>query len=654
MAFALSAYEGPQGVLEDTFLLPHGDAYLHAPRLVADGLELHLHAIRWREGQEEVARWRVAKSDDGLMLSELPAHSSKSGILALDAAGLPAGTVAEREDRCERARVFLSYEGPYTAVMLHADQGEKPARTTEVWGKFGTAAAPCIAPVPGGHWIAFHHNVREDNETVDIAKWIAMRFVTTIGEVLVPEAPMLGRDRDLDGEEQSFEFPSLVVGEDGAVALFGRGSHNFWRQDLNASGFSERIALSDGGWGSRGRHIHAMRFGDSVLSVRREKRGLALHLGALPKGGAPRLVASLPNRTTRSAAKNIRESDPAERWGMRTYFGDLQQHSAHSDGVGCADEVYRRARYQYGDDFVALTDHESFLGKRTSPGEWEYLQEVADEHDAPGDFASILAYEWTGKRYPGPGHKCVYLPHRGVPIVSRDEKPSGRDAVRAIAAQGAICAPHHIGWTGCDEDGHEPLGQPVWEICSCHGCYEHADHPLGARGELTDQLVLPMLMKGHRFGFTGSSDSHGLLWHHGESRKRDPYRTGLTAVQCERLDRASVFAAIKKRRCYATSGAKILLDASANGQPMGSELPLQAATVQARVIGESAIAKLEAISDRGLCAEAAGDGKLARLQFDVVGLRFLYIRATQEDGEMAWSSPFFFGPTSLKRPRDPG
>ncbi len=49
-----------------------------------------------------------------------------------------------------------------------------------------------------------------------------------------PAAPMTDRDRDLDGEEQGFEFPELVVGEDGAVDIFGRGSHNMYRQRLNA------------------------------------------------------------------------------------------------------------------------------------------------------------------------------------------------------------------------------------------------------------------------------------------------------------------------------------------------------------------------------------------------------------------------------------
>ena len=59
------------------------------------------------------------------------------------------------------------------------------------------------------------------------------------------------------------------------------------------------------------------------------------------------------------------------------------------------------------------------------------------------------------------------------------------------------------------------MGQPFWEICSCHGCYEHADHPLGQRGELFDQMVDAALAKGLRFGFIANSDGHGLLWHHG-------------------------------------------------------------------------------------------------------------------------------------------
>jgi hypothetical protein len=115
---------------------------------------------------------------------------------------------------------------------------------------------------------------------------------------------------------------------------------------------------------------------------------------------------------------------------------------------------------------------------------------VADRFDEPGAFATLIAYEWTGKMYPGPGHKCVYLPRRraAAGVARRPARGQG-DLVRAVRAFGGIASPHHIGWTGCDEPGHDPEGQPVWEICSCHGCYEHADHPLGMRGEHVHQLA---------------------------------------------------------------------------------------------------------------------------------------------------------------------
>src|SRR5690606_12870758 len=107
--------------------------------------------------------------------------------------------------------------------------------------------------------------------------------------------------------------------------------------------------------------------------------------------------------------------DPAQRSGRHTYFGDIHQHSAHSDGIGTADEPYLRARHVYGDDFCALTDHESFLGKRIGPSEWAHLAAVAERHHETGHFVTLFAYEWTGRMHPGPGHKVVYLPSADGP-----------------------------------------------------------------------------------------------------------------------------------------------------------------------------------------------------------------------------------------------
>jgi hypothetical protein len=619
------------------------DRYLHSPRLQQrpDGAAT-LSVIAWScaQAQEHVLCWSIGP--DGALGPE-QAGAPQQHIVALTRGeSIEATEAADVELAEERAgqRVWVEHAGGVVQLLLR-----RPGEPVHlVFRAHGSALNPTLAPARDGTWVAFHTDLREETGQADVAKWIALRFVDAAGQVHEPSAEMLERDRERAGIEQSFEFPALVLGDDGALAVFGRGSHNFWRQDLNAAGFSPRTALSDGEWGSRGRQVAAAKLRDGIVVARRDRRGIEVDLLPHARGGRPALRPARVDWTSARAAAPARGLDPAARHGLRTLFGDIQQHSAHSDGLGSAHEAYLRARDRYADDFVALTDHEAFLGKRTGPGEWEYLQRVAELYDAPGAFATLYAYEWTGKMFPGPGHKCVYYPRRGVPIVSRDDVPEGRALVERVRALGGFASPHHIGWTGADEPGHDDQGQPLWEICSCHGCYEHVDHPLGQRGELREQMADEMLRRGHRFGFTASSDSHGLLWHHGEARKRDPYRTGLTAVQARELTRAGVMEALWARRCYATSGAKILLDLRADGQPMGSELADRAAAdFEVRVHGTDTVSEIALIGAEGVLARVAPGAREATLQARAASA-FVYARVTQQDGEMAWSSPVFLGP----------
>ncbi|MFW5925728.1 MAG: CehA/McbA family metallohydrolase [Myxococcota bacterium] len=617
------------------------ERYLRAPRLSAtpDGGAV-LRTLSWEPEGERVLSFALDSGGTPRRDPE-PGPLHADGIVALTHDDPPAPTddvTVEQRARCGDWQAWVEHDGDRSAVWARRLDGSPRL----VWRASGIAACPAVATAGDGAWVAFHHDVREDTGTADVAKWITLRFISNDGEVREPVASMTDRDRDLAHVEQSFEFPALVVGPNGAVALFGRGSHNFWRQDLSDAGFGPRIPLSDGEWGSRGRRVAACRLSDGALLIaRRERRDIRIDRLEGPTENAPATQPARTDWTRPATAASPDRPDPARKHGLATLFGDIQQHSAHSDGIGCADETYLRARQRYGDDFVALTDHESFLGKRTGPGEWRYLQYVADRYEDPGRFATLVAYEWTGKRYPGPGHKCVYFPTSGYPLVSRDDVPEGKSLVEHIRHLGGFASPHHIGWTGCDEDGHEPEGQPLWEICSCHGCYEHADHPLGQRGELRDQMVDVMLARGHRFGFTASSDSHGLLWHHGESRKRDPYRTGLTAVQAQDCTRQAVYQALIARRCYATSGAKILMDLTADGHPMGSVLRANGRVdIRVEAVGETDLCSIEVLGPDGVIACVQAHGQSAELETRLA-TPWLYARVTQRDGEMAWTSPVF-------------
>ncbi len=620
-------------------LLEHRpDRYLRAPRVVRGPDALEVWAIASGPDDEAVVAFGLDGSERVV--------ERREAIVALSREASPQAS----DDQADWGRVavdgwraWIEHEGGWSAVWVARGDLE-----TLVWRAWGTAAAPDLAIAADGVWVAFHHNVREDTGEADLTKWIACRFVTRDGRVLAPSASMSDRDRDRDGEEQGFEFPTLVVGDDGAVSLYGRGSHAFFRQDWSAAGFGPRTAIGSTGWGCRGRWVSALRDGQTVLTARRERKGIEVATFSAPIGGPPALTearVSLPRAPHRDVPPRPTGADPALADGRRTLFGDIHQHSAHSDGCGSADEPYLRARYVYGDDFCALTDHESFIGKRIGRGEWAHLCAVANAHDDPGHFATLLAYEWTGRMYPGPGHKVVYLPAGGGPIVSRDDVPDGAELVRRARELGGFSVPHHVGWTGADEEAHDPEGQPVWEICSCHGCYLTADHPLGGRGDLRDQMVEAVMRRGRRFGFIACSDGHGLLYHHGVGRKRDPFRCGLTAVQAEDCTRQAILTAIRERRCYATSGVPIYLDLRAGDAPMGSEIRIgDSVAVRATASCATPIRSLALIGPGGELASIEGrdlEGPLdGALEADV-GPGWVYAKVEQVDGEMAWSSPIF-------------
>ena len=641
--------------------------------LIAHGPGRHLRSPRWSRVSGRPTLQLIAAHANGERLVlvtidadgttgdlvEVPAPDDRILDLSRDHEPRPIARVEELDGMATSdCRVWVEQRGYRAEVVLAWHDGPKVA-VARLWG---TATWPAVATTEEGAWVAFHHNVREDTGRADLAKWIALRFVDRAGQLFAPAAPMVDRDRDRRGEDQSFEFPAVALGADGAVALYGRASHRFYRQDLSAAGFAPRRAIDDEGWGCRGRGVAVTTDGSAILRALRSREGIVVARDAQPTGGAPLLVTTdaeigaagpadgatgpfvaIASTSRSSSAARSAVDDPAAQRGRRTLFGDIHQHSAHSDGIGSADEPYLRARHVYGDDFCALTDHESFLGKRIGRGEWAYLEAVAEAHDDPGAFATLIAYEWTGKMHPGPGHKVVYCSRPGLPILSRDELPAGADLLRLVAEQGGFAVPHHVGWTGADEDAHDERLQPVWEICSCHGCYESFGHSLGQRGDLRDQMVDAVLARGKRFGFIASSDGHGLLWHHGVARKRDPFRTGLTAVQARACDRQSILSAIRERRCYATSGAKILLDLDADGAPMGTAMAASAAmTVRAQAIGEGDVARLELVGRAGVIAQVDGRGRSVTVTASVDGEPYVYARVVQVDGEMAWSSPIFF------------
>jgi len=181
---------------------------------------------------------------------------------------------------------------------------------------------------------------------------------------------------------------------------------------------------------------------------------------------------------------------------------------------------------------------------------------------------------------------------------------------------------------------------------SVHGSSEAPDGPHPIAGGLPGNYARDVLARGYRLGFVGSGDAHD--GHPGLAHVAQPDGGGLAALFAEEATREAVRAALTARRCYATNGARILLEASLAGRPMGSLVPPGGASVRVRVAATAPLARVELVRGSEVAAlrrfDAGGAPRALALDLRVEGLRAgeaPYLRVVQEGGGAAWSSPWF-------------
>jgi hypothetical protein len=133
------------------------------------------------------------------------------------------------------------------------------------------------------------------------------------------------------------------------------------------------------------------------------------------------------------------------------------------------------------------------------------------------------------------------------------------------------------------------------EIVQGRGCFESEEVDpewkvrFGAGGSIRTGHVRAFLI-----GFTGGTDSHAG-W---PSRHQGGALTGLTAVYADGFSRAGIMRGIQ-RRCYATTGTRIVLDFRLNGAAMCSELllgPRDDRVFTLRVHGTTPLDRVEIVS----------------------------------------------------------
>jgi hypothetical protein len=335
----------------------------------------------------------------------------------------------------------------------------------------------------------------------------------------------------------------------------------------------------------------------------------------------------------------------------RLYWADLHGHSQLSDGSGTPEDYFTYARDVSGLDAAALTDHDhwgiEFLDEH--PAMWDEIRAATIRFHAPGQFVTLLGYEWTSLLH---GHRHILYFEDDGPVLSSfdDRYQTPHQLWDALRGRPAFTFAHHSAGGPIATNWRyrpDPALEPITEIVSVHGSSEAPDSPMPIYDPVAGNFVRDVLDDGVRLGFIGSGDSHD--GQPGVSYRGMPFGFGLAAIRAEELSREEIRHALGARRVYATNGARIFLDVSIDGAPMGSVTPRRRgeprdATLRIRVVAESALERIDLISRGEVVVlplsgelEWSGERPIAPLRSG----EYHYVRVIQRDGGAAWSSPIF-------------
>jgi len=342
--------------------------------------------------------------------------------------------------------------------------------------------------------------------------------------------------------------------------------------------------------------------------------------------------------------------------GYSIFWGDLHTHSAISCDVKRTERSEMRPKdmLRFGRegsclDFMALTDHhfqeERDRDRAMSCEEWEETVQAVDAATAEGDFVAIAGYE----------HRC----RRGDTVALFGRHPTYEEITDPAVApveelwaglrhRDVLTMPHFHNpgrlpegeWIAPDEIACEP----AMEVFSCHGRFDVAGHdgmplaPPAIKSLRADRNGQWMLERGHRYGIMCSSDGH----------KGRPGTNGLVAVYAKDLTRKAIFEALRNRRCYGTTNARIRLLFTANDRLMGSELRTGGGCAfRVQVSGTGPLSHIDVIRNGELHKRFRPEGPDFTEEWRQEPSResaCWRVRAVQADGEMAFSSPIWIDP----------
>lgn len=356
------------------------------------------------------------------------------------------------------------------------------------------------------------------------------------------------------------------------------------------------------------------------------------------------------------------------------FWGQLHGESERIDSTENIESCLRHFRDERAANFYGVSPFES--QEETSNEMWKLITQNVAEFDETDRFTTLLGAQWVGEPKEEGVRHFIFTKENKQLLRKKDPKYSSLSKIyKAFSPKELISIPTFTMGKGFEFDfkAFNPEYERVVEIYNAWGsseCSKKEGNPRSISSttkngvqETQEGSIQKALNQNCRFGFVaGGLDDRGLYTGFFDSDQIQ-YNPGLTAIISAEHSRGALSEALYNRSCYATTGERIILGLSLAGMPMGSEVNTgtkpglrinrhlsgyAAGTTQIKtveIIRNGKVIKTFECNNYWLEFTYDDMTPIEKIAIDAKDKKppfvYYYLRFTQKDGHMAWSSPIW-------------
>lgn len=367
------------------------------------------------------------------------------------------------------------------------------------------------------------------------------------------------------------------------------------------------------------------------------------------------------------------------------FWGNLHGESERIDSTENIESCLRHFRDERALSFFASSPFEN---QEETPNDiWKLVVQNLGEFDEADRFTTFVGFQYAGEPTKEGLRQLLYTKDHKSILRKKDSKYNTLSKIyKSFSPKELLSIPCFTMGKGFDYDfkNYDPEYERVVEIYNAWGSSEqtkkegnawpiHTTSKKGV-GETAEGSIQKALQRNCRFGFVaGGLDDRGVYadLFDGDQVQFAP---GLTAIVANEQTKSSLAEALYNRSCYASTGERIIVGLYLAGHAMGSEVSsatkhglLVNRHLSGYVAGTTDLKTVEIIRNGKVIKTFTCDSYSMNFTYDdmtpldkvVIDAKdkkppfvYYYLRVTQKDGHMAWSSPIWvdYVPAPINKP----